>query len=333
MDDSLIFNDNSIPTSYHGKMNAMDSGMTLSEADALHEPTPIRKKDGFQNEVFFVMPADFLSELAQASLFAPLRVTDVGFFPKADHHDRERTDGCDTAILLYCREGWGHVRLGEDAECLLQPGQAIFIPPNTPHRYRASVEQPWSVYWVHLTGTMIPHYARLLGTNNPVPVHPQADGEILREFHRCFSLLRQPCQQEEFFLVCQSAGTILALIAHGAKLSRMQLTKKGEIAVETCIRHMETHLSHALDMKELTLLSGFSASHLSALFKQSTGYAPLLFFHRRKMQAAARELYFTRKSIKEIGLMYGIPDPYYFSRQFKRVMGVSPMAYREQTIG
>ena len=51
------------------------------------------------------------------------------------------------------------------------------------------------------------------------------------------------------------------------------------------------------------------------------------------MQEAARELYFTRKSIKEIGLMYGIPDPYYFSRQFKRVMGVSPVAYREQTIG
>jgi AraC-like DNA-binding protein len=311
----------------------MDLDKDGPEADAAPDPEAIRRSDGFRNEIFFVLPHDFLMEQSQEALLEPLRVTDIGYFPKADHHDRERTDGCDTAILLYCRDGWGHVRLGNEPEFMLHAGQAAFIPPSTPHRYRASLEQPWSVYWVHLSGTMIPRYAPWLGTHNPVTVHPQADGDILREFHRCFALLRQTCQQEEYFLVCQSAGTILALIAHGAKLSRMQLTKKGEIGVEACIRHMEMHLDHTMDMMKLTKLSGFSASHLSALFKQSTGYAPMEYFHRMQMQAAAQELYFTRKSVKEIGLMYGIPDPYYFSRLFKRVLGVSPAMYREQTIG
>lgn len=340
MDDSLIFRgDNPIARRYHGKMNTWHDTPTKTvedgaqKKDTVHEITPTRKSEGFHNEAFFVLPADLLTVLAQDALFAPLRVADIGYFPKAHHHAMARRRGCSAAILLYCHDGWGTFQVGEDAERTLLPGQAVLIPPNMPHWYRASLEQPWSVYWMHITGTQLPAYLTLLGDEAPLQIHPKMTGEILREFHRCFALLNQHCQTEEFFLVCQSAGSILALILQAAKLSRQQLTDKGEQAVETCIRFMEAHLNQSIDMKALTATAGFSASHLSALFKRSTGYAPMAYFLRMKMGVAARELFFTGKSVKEIGLAFGIRDPYYFSRLFKGVMGVSPVKYREQTIG
>ena len=90
---------------------------------------------------------------------------------------------------------------------------------------------------------------------------------------------------------------------------------------------MEAHLDQSLRMSRLSEISGFSESHLGTLFKQATGHSPMSHFHRLKMQAAARELAFTEKSVKEIGLACGIRDPYYFSRLFKSVMGVSPAKF------
>ena len=303
------------------------------EQTSTRDVTPIRQTVGLPHEFFFVLPTPFLAELAEHALFAPLRVTDIGFFPKALHHDRIRENGCDAAIMLYCHEGRGFFRLGTESEQVLLPGQVLLIPPGTPHRYRASPEQPWSIYWMHLAGSLLPAYLQMIGTSPRFPIHPRATGDLLREFHRCFTLLGQPCQTEEYFLVCQAAGTILALVAQAAKQSRLQLTEKGEQAVEACLRHMEAHVTQPLTMRRLMDISGFSASHLSALFKQSTGRAPMAHFQRMRMQAAARELVFTDKSVKEIALACGIADPLYFSRVFKSVMGVSPAGYRQRTFG
>lgn len=52
----------------------------------------------------------------------------------------------------------------------------------------------------------------------------------------------------------------------------------------------------------------------------------MLFFDVKKVY---RHLLFTHNKIKVIAYELGIDDPYYFSRLFKRVMGVSPEEYRD----
>jgi AraC-like DNA-binding protein len=37
--------------------------------------------------------------------------------------------------------------------------------------------------------------------------------------------------------------------------------------------------------------------------------------------------------VKDIALSYGIEDQYYFSRLFKKIMGMSPVQYRTQVKG
>jgi AraC-like DNA-binding protein len=47
-----------------------------------------------------------------------------------------------------------------------------------------------------------------------------------------------------------------------------------------------------------------------------------------KMQKACQELDFTAHSIKYIAFSMGFDDPYYFSKRFKTIIGVSPKKYR-----
>ena len=80
-----------------------------------------------------------------------LYLTDVGFFPCAQDHYRERKDGIEEYILIYCTEGKGVIRV-EGREYHLGPNQAFCIPRWRGHRYWACGEEPWSILWVHFKG-------------------------------------------------------------------------------------------------------------------------------------------------------------------------------------
>jgi AraC-like DNA-binding protein len=47
-----------------------------------------------------------------------------------------------------------------------------------------------------------------------------------------------------------------------------------------------------------------------------------------KMQKACQQLNFTTRSVKDIAFSMGFDDPYYFSKRFRTVIGMSPKKYR-----
>lgn len=63
-------------------------------------------------------------------------------------------------------------------------------------------------------------------------------------------------------------------------------------------------------------------------FKASTGHSPLAYFNLLKIQEACRLLDHTSMKLNQVCYKLRIDDPYYFSRLFKKIMGMSPRAYR-----
>lgn len=75
-----------------------------------------------------------------------------------------------------------------------------------------------------------------------------------------------------------------------------------------------------------------SPKTLSNLFKKIGEKSPLQFIHDRKLLEAKRLLFYTDKSISEIGYELGFADLQTFSRFFKSQLGVSPNEFKSNRI-
>ena len=105
----------------------------------------------------------------------------------------------------------------------------------------------------------------------------------------------------------------------------------------TAVAELKTQLMDNLNNPDFDIgqamdAAGFSRGHLRRVFKEVTGMTPLAWMNYQRIESAKR--YFRQYpgiyTVKEVGVMVGITDPYYFSKMFKKVTGVSPALYVKQ---
>jgi AraC family transcriptional activator of pobA len=73
---------------------------------------------------------------------------------------------------------------------------------------------------------------------------------------------------------------------------------------------------------------GITAAHLNALCRQAAGKSALALIHERMILEAKRNLVYTSMTIAVVADTIGFADPAYFTRFFRREVGMSPKEFR-----
>ncbi|MFY0681044.1 MAG: helix-turn-helix domain-containing protein [Thalassovita sp.] len=71
-------------------------------------------------------------------------------------------------------------------------------------------------------------------------------------------------------------------------------------------------------------------THLGRVVRASTGASATAFLEAILFQEACRQLAYTRIDIRQVGFDLGFDDPAYFSKMFRKRVGVSPSQYRRR---
>lgn len=288
--------------------------------------TPKKIKEGFVGQKMIVLPPNIKRIILKNDLISRFHVVASGFYPHAAYHDRERKSGCSEYILLYCTSGSGTVNVGETT-FLLKPNYFVIIPKNMPHHYKSSLDDPWTIYWLHFTGENADYLYLKYAELGLEPFFIAYAAGRIEVFDQIFSLLENSFEERNLEIVNIK---YLELISNFLYAHELDPLTPGRDKITNSIQLMKKNPKNQYSVQDLAAQQHLSVTHYSKLFRAKTGTSPNQYFIQLKVQTACQYLYFTDKSIKEICRELGFDDPFYFSRLFKKLMGVSPMNYRNQ---
>ena len=274
----------------------------------------------------FLSPAFMLAKLARHPLTKECYPAGMGYYPVAHKHRMKRIRHDDN-LLIYCVEGCGHVSTPEWTGTV-QAGEVLLLPQGMSHSYHADPHSPWSIYWVHFQGGSTAVFNQYLGYRegaSPVTrvgISPQ----LKAHFHSLMDVQRTGYNTRAFI---NAANQLRHLLTHIAlEMRRASAINEHTVNLEEIQRFMLENLSQQLDLDTIAAVAKLSKYHFSNKYKSLTGYSPIKHFLNMKMEHACHLLDSGGLSVKGIAAALGYDDPLYFSRLFKKTVGMSPRSYR-----
>ncbi|MCV9386634.1 AraC family transcriptional regulator [Reichenbachiella ulvae] len=233
--------------------------------------------------------------------------------------------------LNYISDGSGVLQTVE-GDFSINAGTLILIRPGMKHRYKPDYETGWTENYIGFNGELSSHFINQTFGNSNVPVIQIGyQIEILDSFQQIIDLVKE--QKPAYHQY--ASGLILKILG---SISRCLKTRDiGNQELEELVNKAKAFMwekvNENIDLQEFSKNHNISYSLFRKVFKMYTGFAPHQYYLDLKMMRAKELLVATDLSVKLITYHLGYDSVFYFSRLFKKKMGVSPTDLRKKQVG
>jgi AraC-like DNA-binding protein len=256
--------------------------------------------------------------------------------------------------LILIAQGPVYLQAANEERLTLQTGESLLLMPWEQHRGWRPDEHQGQFFWVQFSCE--PGIQEFVANRAPDLniVHVQSSAlrisqgqiedpiiiprrfltshryKLLGIFEELVEILIKPIGHFRFHATLL-LGEIIRLLAHDF-LEHNQMHTVFP-ASYTTFRKLANHLNNTYEYEVSTeameRATDRKYEYLCQVFKKYAGMTIMAYVHQMRIQQAKHFLLNTEKSVREIGESIGYQDPFYFSRMFKRLEGLSPQHYRK----
>ena len=305
----------------------------------------IKQKNSTDIRLF--IPVFLLKKLSKHRLTDGLYPVSLGI-TQANNNYKLQHDNSHCHRLIYCLSGAGKLYY-QGKEKIIERGDLVIINANTPFNFtlekskhiaakishsekqlsnRDSKATNNIVYWINFTGTLAQDFAdRLLMKMDNGVAHVGVLNNIVGDFDHLLALGARGYTATNVIHAVHILQQALSFLALQLRLTMFNNSSSFDLeAVEALMRNS---LHQELSLDTLAHYSQLSKFHFAKKFKELTDSSPIQHFINMKIQHACSQLDNSDIAIKDIASGLGYSDPYYFSRLFKKLVGISPKQYRD----
>ncbi|MHC4885505.1 MAG: helix-turn-helix transcriptional regulator [Planctomycetota bacterium] len=230
---------------------------------------------------------------------------------------------CDDFSRLYILQAGGAEVESEDGEITLCPGRVYLFPSGSWARYRCPRSMVLS--WVHFR-LEAPGGFDCLARWTPQRERVQRPGE-----EETIDTLMDSMAEDTPTGLLKALSLLGDLIAPFLPEAWDDLLPPHEdlLRLAPVITHMEGILDRSIELEELAGLLHLHPTYLSNLFCRTFGVPPLQYHIQLRLRRARELLLSTEFPIVEVAARVGYGDQFYFSRLFKRHVGIPPKRFRQ----
>ena len=231
-------------------------------------------------------------------------------------------------LFQYTLSGTGTVVLNGERHTVSR-GDAFFLhfPGDSAYCFDESVnEGPWHFIWLLFPeGPLDGYYTSAVQKAGNILTLPETCRSVtaLTELHRAAreDRIRTPFDAQGLLV------HFLCMLCSDCLYPDTEYSRP----VQEAMRIMEEEYASVDGVASLSRRLGVTHSHLTRLFTAETGTSPLSWLTRIRLQKAVNLLSSTREPIDAVARLCGFSCGNYFSKTFRRHMGVSPLTYRNST--
>lgn len=291
-------------------------------------------------DIRLFIPVFLLKKLSKHRLTDGLYPISLGVTQANNNYKlQQENNHCHT--LIYCLSGEGKLHY-QGKERIVNGGDLVIINPNTPFTFVLKKNADFDnihaktrdfkvsnniVYWINFTGTLAEDFAeRLLMKMDTGVAHVGTLNSIVTDFDHLLELGTRGYTATNVIHAVHILQQALSFLALQLRLTMFNNSSSFDLeAVEALMRNS---LHQELSLDTLAHYSQLSKFHFAKKFKELTDSSPIQHFINMKIQHACSLLDNTDIAVKDIANKLGYSDPYYFSRLFKKMVGMPPKQYR-----
>ncbi|CAM4020335.1 AraC family transcriptional regulator [Paenibacillus alkaliterrae] len=216
----------------------------------------------------------------------------------------------------------------------LQAGHTFLIEPEQLISYESDSDEPWRYRWVAFHGAQSAELVAAAGFHSEQHVVFAVDkrraGALFRQIYETF-------RRGEATADLKANGYLHLLLAEYKTLLQAESSSslrtsqaEGDRLLQQVIHYLSTQYAHPVSIEQMAESLGYNRAYLSRFFKQRTGVSPVTFLLNLRIDKARQMLRERHElTIEQISASVGLQDALYFSKQFRRLHGQSPTAYRD----
>ncbi len=229
-------------------------------------------------------------------------------------------------LLHYVTKGEGYYEVN-DLKFKVSAGDMFLIRPDELVTYYSpEPENTWSFCWIGFNGKAADVYAEECGLIKGKYIYSLHSNTFYSVISNCLEYLGNV--QGEPSQLCLNSYLLQVLSEIEKKCKRGPAKTTSNDLVERAVRYIEYNYMNKIFTSQIAEFLSIDRSHFYRIFKKATGSAPEHYLMCYRIQKAKDFLKNSKYSITEIATFVGVPDVYYFSKMFKKIVGVSPTKYR-----
>jgi AraC family transcriptional regulator of arabinose operon len=264
------------------------------------------------------------------SLFVKLPLF-VGRFAGQDSHAINFAGFGNTQVnswlLVFTTSGRGQLKAGlRDYE--LTPDKIMLVAPGTLTDFSGSKNSSWNFYWVVFQcADSWRSYLQwpLLG---PGVYQLDTASESLAELELNLSQLYDNYVESGPLKMELDHNLLEQLLLRCATYLPRESNQKMDPRVSVARAYIDEHYTADIALADVAAASNISSSRLSGLFKKETGSSVMAYRNELRLVKAAQLLLHSNLRIADIGDRVGYSEQAFFSRIFRKHLGMSPRQYR-----
>lgn len=275
----------------------------------------------FENLTFHIIPQNSSIPLSDMNF----SLINFGFQDKDSQHNLGPHIKSEH-VLQYVFDGEGEYVLG-NKKYYVKSGDLFYLPKNTLLSYKSNAKMPYRYYWLGIDGVSAVNIIEKLGVSKNMPVKYYGDDKITTAFKNIGDALSTNDLVGHFTAIGETYKLFALLLSYNNE--NLQNLKSGSIDyVDKAINYIKNNFSKDLNVTQIASAIGLGRNYFSVIFHKHTGMPPVQYLMNYRI-FQAKTMLESGFTITETAMSCGFNSTANFSAQFKRIVKVSPLKYKQ----